>query len=124
MYNFNFSLILINTSSIFVAITDYELSMRVDFENCTSSLSVLLANITKLDRSKHFCSPTSIEAVKLPIIKVQYNDDLQNTRFNNPSSKCDLSDLSSGHWFYKPKGPRPDSTVDVYQQYTLTGIYI
>ena len=101
---------------------DYELSVRVDFENCTSSLAALLASTTKLGSSMHFCSPTSIEAVKLPIIKVQYNDDLQNSRFNNPSSKCDLSDLSSGHWFYKPKGPRPDSITDVYQQYVLTGI--
>ena len=102
--------------------TDYELSVRVDFENCTSSLAALLSNDTKLDRSMHFCSPTSREAVKLPIIKVQYNDDLQNSRFINPSGKCDLSDLSSGHWFYKPKGPRPDSISDVYQQYALTGI--
>ena len=72
----------------------------------------------------HFCNPTSVEAVKLPVIKVQYNDELQNARFNNPSNKCDLSDLSSGHWFYKPKGPRPDSIIDVYQQYTLTGMLL
>lgn len=82
----------------------YELSVRVDIDNCTGALLHLESNR---------CQPAAYTAVKVSF-RAQYADKITPIYARTDISTCDLSDMTNAHWFYSPKGPRPNSLRDVW----------